>query len=590
MALAGAAGFLAPLVETAAARAMTIDELAGYWAVNNHAPEGHPTGRSEIHADWTTARESLAGDMAVWAAYVDGHAAGVPAAEGWLTMTERVEEVISDELAGLPPGADFTVTLVDDATPHERIFTLQPMAAIPTLDAAQHQDQQQLASWVDRLGPVPEDPAARLEWAERAGAVAAYQEIIGGSDDDPLGAWPGPGQPDIRARWESANQALNGPPVAAARVTDEELQGRVDRAGQLVADAPDIVVDRLRQAHHDARDERTRAELVGLDGPSDADAEKSTAAARPTVAGPDLERLEEAQQRREDWVTNHGAEVAAGPPATAELARREDERAARPFIDLDDDQLHRTIRSAQDDVVALDRRASERVGVIEVYGRQAQELDDEAQTVEWNHPTWATLNQERQAETDAAARLAAIDTRLDRSALRGGPRTEERAQMHVEALQLRSAHPTLNTGADRAPMWDERAENAWAQDKATADQFRGDATILRSKAERVTATLGPLADQRQQAQDRLNQLVDERRHRQAEPPWPAPDQGVAHGPGRDGRSLQPVGSGSPVPTVAGRRHPDRDGPTPAEARPPDHTPGVDPSQPLTRLPGPGPER
>lgn len=44
--------------------------------------------------------------------------------------------------------------------------------------------------------------------------------------------------------------------------------------------------------------------------------------------------------------------------------------------------------------------------------------------MEWTHPTWTKVNQDRQAETDAAGRLAAIDTRLDRSALRGAPRAE----------------------------------------------------------------------------------------------------------------------------------------------------------------------
>jgi len=321
-----------------------------------------------------------------------------------------------------------------------------------------------------------------------------------------------------------------------------------------------------------------------------ADVEESLAARLP-VAGADLERLEEAQQRREDWVTEHGAEVAAGTPAAAELARREQERAARPFVELDDDQLHRTISSAQDDVVALDRRASERVGVVELYGDQASQLDDEAQTVEWTHPTWATVNQDRQAETDAAARLAAIDSRLDRSALRGGPRTEERAQLHVEALQLRWAHPALDVAADRAPVWEERAENAWAQDKATVDRLRGDATALRHKAEQVTSTLGPLADQRRLAQDRLDQLVDEGRHRQAEPP--RPEAGRSTEPSHDlsGPSLQPATGARPQPTPA-RHTPVRAGPIPdvGDMPTPQHSPGVDPSQPVAGPPSRGPQR
>ncbi len=92
--------------------------------------------------------------------------------------------------------------------------------------------------WAVPLGPVPEDPAGRLEWAERAGAVAAYQEIVGGDPNDPLGARPGPGQPDIRARWDTATNALYGPPVAAEITSDEDLQAIVDRADELVAQAP----------------------------------------------------------------------------------------------------------------------------------------------------------------------------------------------------------------------------------------------------------------------------------------------------------------------------------------------------------------
>lgn len=348
-----------------------------------------------------------------------------------------------------------------------------------------------------------------------AGTIAAYQEIGGGDPLDPLGARPGPGKPDAQARWDAADAALHGPPAAADALSDDDLQARLDRAGQLVADAPDIAVDRLRQAHQDARDEQTEAGLVQLDPSSavEGDVDRRDAAGR-------ADRLEQAQQQRQQWVADHGAEVAAGALAAAELARRQEERAARPFIDLDDDQLRRELRHAQDETEVLDRRAFQWEGVVEVYGRQAAQLDEEAQTVEWEHLAWAKVNQDRQAETGTAARLAEIDRRLDRGALRGGRRVEERAKLEVEALQLRSAHPALAAGTERATVWEDRAEQAWAHDKDTVEQFQTEATTLRGKADRVGANLGPLAEQRRIAQVRLDQLVDEGRQRQGEPPRP----------------------------------------------------------------------
>lgn len=121
----------------ALALAMTVDEPAEYWTVNNHQPDCQPAGRPEIHADWTAARGSLAGDMASWAAFVDDLADCVHRGEDRPTMTERVDQFLGNVLAGLQPGSDLTVTFADEATSLQRTFTLQPMAAIPRLDAAQ---------------------------------------------------------------------------------------------------------------------------------------------------------------------------------------------------------------------------------------------------------------------------------------------------------------------------------------------------------------------------------------------------------------------------------------------------------------------
>ena len=151
---------------------MTIDGPPGYWAVNNHDPDCQPSGRPEIHANWLTARESLAVDMASWAAFVDGQTDRADQREGWPTVTERVEEVIGGELARLQPGSDFTATFVDNATALERApspsSTYRPS---PCSRPARTRRLQATAHWVDRLGPMPEDPAGRLQWGKRAGTI-----------------------------------------------------------------------------------------------------------------------------------------------------------------------------------------------------------------------------------------------------------------------------------------------------------------------------------------------------------------------------------------------------------------------------------
>jgi len=406
--------------------------------------------------------------------------------------------------------------------------------------------------WVEPLGPVPDDPAARLEWTERAGAVAAYKEIIGSGDDDPLGARPGAGQRDAQHRWDTAADALYGPPVAAQITSDDDLQATVDRAAQLGAEAPDIVVDRLRDAAQHARSAQTSAGLAEVQSPPPAGvmehASLEDAAAAVHV---EVDWLEQAHQRRQDWLADHGADIAAGPPAAAELAAREAQRAARPYLHLDDDQLHRQVIDAGDDLASIDRRVAERSGLIDHYQTQATQLDTEATTTEWERPAWTHVKQERQAETAAAARLGEIDAKLDRSVLRGGPRGQERTQLQHEAEQMRTAYPDIAAGVDRAPFWEQAAETAWAQDKETVSQLRTDSASMRGKAEAVRTTLPALTDNRTATQHRLDQLVEERGLRHSEPGRPQQSQPAALGYGPSGTDRHE--SGRPAAAATHRR-------------------------------------
>jgi hypothetical protein len=59
------------------------------------------------------------------------------------------------------------------------------------------------------LGGVPADSLARLEWEQRAAVVTAYREMWGCSHPgDPIGACPGQHNPDARAMWQAAADAL----------------------------------------------------------------------------------------------------------------------------------------------------------------------------------------------------------------------------------------------------------------------------------------------------------------------------------------------------------------------------------------------
>jgi hypothetical protein len=73
-------------------------------------------------------------------------------------------------------------------------------------------------SWAaSALGPVPEHPAARLNWQRQASAVAAWRELSGYQHPaDPIGPEPAAAAPDLRTAWHEALAvlgAVDGPDV-----------------------------------------------------------------------------------------------------------------------------------------------------------------------------------------------------------------------------------------------------------------------------------------------------------------------------------------------------------------------------------------
>lgn len=62
---------------------------------------------------------------------------------------------------------------------------------------------------VAALGPVPNEPAARLAWQEKAAAIGAYRGLSGHDHpDNPIGPEPAASNADLRAAWHAARAAL----------------------------------------------------------------------------------------------------------------------------------------------------------------------------------------------------------------------------------------------------------------------------------------------------------------------------------------------------------------------------------------------
>jgi hypothetical protein len=190
----------------------------------------------------------------VMAALPSGYRQELSPQARWLYRTLR-----SAELAGLDPAEvarsaiesrDLAgardIAAVIDARIRQRVYPLLPQPQgpwaqrVPQLpDPERHAYLAELAQMMDgrkqrlgehtaqsapawaftALGAVPEDPAARQEWVEKASSIGAYREMYGYQHPgDPIGPEPAHDSPDQRAAWHEAFLALgpaDGPDVRA---------------------------------------------------------------------------------------------------------------------------------------------------------------------------------------------------------------------------------------------------------------------------------------------------------------------------------------------------------------------------------------
>jgi hypothetical protein len=196
--------------------------------------------------------------------------------------------------------------------------------------------------WATRaLGPVPDDPAARAEWQERASVVAAYREMHGYENPgDPIGPQPSKASPEARADWHSALAALGRVDgMNLLGVPDEVLEVRRGLYEKETAWAPEHVGEQLRLARMAATDARQREARAEQEEQA-ARTQKARArhaenraiwAAAKAKAYEEMDAYERADLARREWARVTEDTRRAALAADLELRRRHPERVREPL-------------------------------------------------------------------------------------------------------------------------------------------------------------------------------------------------------------------------------------------------------------------
>lgn len=166
----------------------------------------------------------------------------------------------------------------------------------------------------EAIGPVPEDPAERATWEQRAGRVSAYREWIGHTGQaDPLGPAPAAGLVEKHALYRDAHAALDLPDAGADEEQASEglLRARVAAWEREQQWAPRYVADELDATHEALRQRRADATLYAAHADAATDpheAEQLHAAAAGAQAAAEqlaeqVTALERADAARTAWTT-----------------------------------------------------------------------------------------------------------------------------------------------------------------------------------------------------------------------------------------------------------------------------------------------
>jgi conjugative relaxase-like TrwC/TraI family protein len=248
-------------------------------------------------------------------------------------------------LVPLPPGP-WSAQVPPSTDPGRRTY-LTEIAAL--MDArktriGEHAAEQALPWAVTALGPVPEHPADRRAWQQRASSIGGYRELSGyDHPGDPIGPEPAAAAPETRAAWYEAAAALgpvDGPDVRG--MPDGRLLHLRDTYPLETAWAPRWVGDELRQVRAAAFEARLTAIRAGAEAAAAGHRGEHGTAARHRQRAASYQGLNEAYRQREavfaavmadraDWDLATRAQRHLAVAADTELRRRHPEQRFAPL-------------------------------------------------------------------------------------------------------------------------------------------------------------------------------------------------------------------------------------------------------------------
>jgi hypothetical protein len=283
---------------------------------------------------WRTLREAEAAGLD------GGHILGQAVAERSMAGARDIARVLDSRLRqaldGIqpPPPGPWAARVPDTGSADLNRFLCELAEAMDdrTRRLGEHTAATQPPWARHALGPVPDDPAARSGWEQRASLIAAYRERYGYSrPDDPIGPAPGKTSPEARAAWHGALAALGRVDGIDLRgCTDGDLLLRRAAYERETAWAPPHVAGELRLmrvAERDAHVSAVRAEHEATAAHDDASAARHRQLAGiwralEAKAATEADMFAAVQDTRRHWdaITETTCRIAIA--ADAELRRR----------------------------------------------------------------------------------------------------------------------------------------------------------------------------------------------------------------------------------------------------------------------------